>query len=31
MKSNIYYGNGVDFSKQKLINLFDTMDLAETF
>ncbi len=31
MKFNIYYGSGVDFSKQKLVNSFDTIELAEKF
>ena len=31
MKFNIYYGSGVDFSKQELINSFDTMEFAEKF
>lgn len=31
MKFNIYYGRGEDFSKQELINSFDTIDLAEKF
>lgn len=28
---NIYYGSGDDFSKQELINSFDTMEFAEKF
>lgn len=31
MKFNIYYGKGDDFSKQKLINSFDTIEVAEKF
>lgn len=31
MKFNIYYGIGEDFSKQELINSFDTIELAESF
>lgn len=31
MKFNICYGSGEDFSKQELINSFDSIDLAEKF
>lgn len=31
MKFNIYYGRGEDFSKQELINSFNTIEQAERF
>lgn len=31
MKFNIYYGSGEDFSKQELINFFDTIEQSENF
>lgn len=31
MKFNIYYGRDEDFSKQELINSFDTIEQAEKF
>lgn len=31
MKFKIYYGSGEDFSKQELINSFDTIEQAEKF
>ena len=31
MQFNIYFGSGDDFSKQELINSFDTIEVAENF